>query len=97
MIEKLRELLSSINDESTLEETRRVILDVIDALDDITKDLDEYQALVDKLTQENADKDYEIARLKEENGRRELRASRKTLRTMWMRSLRHPLRKLSRN
>lgn len=68
-MDKLLEILNRINDESSLEELRRAIADALDAASDVGKDISEYQNIVDELTASNGDKDFEIARLKEENGR----------------------------
>ena len=68
-MEKLLEILNGINDETPIEEMRRAVLDVIDSLDGIKKDIEEYQNLVNEQQTKIDDLEFEIARLKEENGR----------------------------
>lgn len=68
-MEKLLEILNGINDETPIEEMRRAVLDVIDSLDGIKKDTEEYQNLVNEQQTKIDDLEFEIARLKEENGR----------------------------
>lgn len=68
-MDKLLEILNRVNDESSLEELRRAVADALDAAADVGKDIGEYQNIIDELTKSNGDKDFEITRLKEENGR----------------------------
>lgn len=68
-MEKLLEIIGSVNEESSTEELRRAIADARDESEKVRDDIAEYQRYIDELTASNADKDGEIARLKEENGR----------------------------
>lgn len=68
-LNQVLELLNSITDETTIEEARRVLLDVAEMCKNVIDDISAMKNLVDELTTSNTDKDYEIARLKEENGR----------------------------
>lgn len=68
-MEKIITILSSVTEESSAEELRRAIADALDEAATVTNDIEEYQRVIDELTQSNADKDFEIARIKEENGR----------------------------
>ena len=63
------ELLNGITEDTAIEEARRVILDVAEMCKNVIDDIKAMKDLTDELTQSNTDKDYEIARLKEENGR----------------------------
>ena len=68
-MDRILELLNGVTDETTIEEARRVILEVGDKLEDIRKDTDGYVALIKDQQGKITDLEYEIARLKEENGR----------------------------
>ena len=68
-MEKLLELLAGVTEETSIEEARRVILDVSDALNGIRKDTEGYKELVNEQQTEIDNLHAEIARLKEENGR----------------------------
>lgn len=65
----LRELLTSLDENATLEEARRVIADALDALTDVEADAQNAIDEITRMTQELADSAAEIARLREENGR----------------------------
>ena len=68
-MDKILELLNSITENTTIEEARRIVLDVVEMCKNIVDDINGYMGVIDELTKSNEDKDYEIARLKEENGR----------------------------
>lgn len=68
-MEKIITILSSVTEESSAEELRRAIADALDEAAAVTDDINEYQRVIDELTESNANKDFDIARLKEENGR----------------------------
>lgn len=68
-MEKIIDLLKAATEESTPEELRRIIADALDETASVVGDINEYQRVIDELTQSNADKDGEIERIKEENGR----------------------------
>lgn len=68
-MDKILELLRSINENTTIEEARRIVLDVVEMCNNIVSDINGYTNLINELTAQNSDKDFEIARLKEENGR----------------------------
>jgi hypothetical protein len=69
ILEKLLELLNGITEDTSIEEARRIILDAIEAANSALDDVKALKDLVDEQNESLADKDYEIARLKEENGR----------------------------
>lgn len=66
---RIIELLNGITEETSIEEARRVILDVVELCNSVADDMRGLKDIVDEQTQSLSDKDYEIARLKEENGR----------------------------
>ena len=68
-MDKIKELLASITEETSVEEARRIILEVSEKLAEIETDVNEYQRLVNEGVDKIAELDAEIARLKEENGR----------------------------
>lgn len=68
-MERIIELLNSITEETSIEEARRVILDVVELCNSVADDMRGLKDIVDEQAQSLTDKDYEIARLKEENGR----------------------------
>lgn len=68
-LNQVLELLNGITEDTAIEEARRVILDVAEMCKNVIDDIKAMKDLTDELTQSNTDKDYEIARLKEENGR----------------------------
>lgn len=68
-MDKIITILSGVNEESSAEELRRAIADALDETAAVTDDIKEYQRVIDELTESNANKDSEIARIKEENGR----------------------------
>lgn len=68
-MEKILELLRSVTDETSIEEARRIILDVVELCDAIVNDINGYVDAIAQLTEERAKQDAEIARLREENGR----------------------------
>ena len=68
-MERIIELLNGITEETSIEEARRVILDVVELCNSVADDMRGLKDIVDEQAQSLTDKDYEIARLKEENGR----------------------------
>lgn len=68
-MERIIELLNTITEETSIEEARRVILDVVELCNSVADDMRGLKDIVDEQAQSLTDKDYEIARLKEENGR----------------------------
>lgn len=68
-MERIIELLNAITEKTSIEEARRVILDVVELCNSVADDMRGLKDIVDEQAQSLADKDYEIARLKEENGR----------------------------
>ena len=68
-MQNLFDLLATVTEETTIEEARRIILEVAGKLEDIRKDTEGYVALVNDQQNKITDLEYEIARLKEENGR----------------------------
>lgn len=68
-MEKILELLRSVTDETSIEEARRIILDVVELCDGIVNDINGYADVIAQFTEERANQDAEIARLREENGR----------------------------
>lgn len=68
-MDKLIELLNGITEDTTVEEMRRAILDVVDALENIRTETAGYVTLVNEQQTTIDDLHAEIARLKEENGR----------------------------
>lgn len=68
-MERIIELLNGITEDTSIEEARRVNLEVIELCKTVADDMRALKDVVDEQTQSLTDKDYEIARLKEENGR----------------------------
>ena len=68
-MEKLLELLAGVTEETSIEEARRIILDVSDALEGIRSETEGFKNLVNEQQTEIDNLHAEIARLKEENGR----------------------------
>ena len=68
-MEKIIEILNGASENTSTEELRRIIADALDETQAVVDDIAQYQRVIDELTQSNADKDFEIARIKEENGR----------------------------
>ena len=68
-MEKLLELLNGITEDTSIEEARRIVLDAIEAANSALDDVKALKDLVDEQNESLVNKDYEIARLKEENGR----------------------------
>lgn len=68
-MERIIELLNGITEETSIEEARRVILDVVELCNSVADDMRGLKDIVDEQAQSLSNKDYEIARLKEENGR----------------------------
>lgn len=68
-MERIIELLNSITEETSIEEARRVILDVVELCNSVADDMRGLKDIVDEQAQSLDNKNYEIARLKEENGR----------------------------
>lgn len=66
---RIIELLNGITEETSIEEARRVILDVVELCNSVADDMRGLKDIVEEQAQSLSDKDYEIARLKEENGR----------------------------
>lgn len=68
-MDRVIELLNSITEDSSIEEARRVILDVIELCNSVADDMKGLRDIIAEQTESLTNKDYEIARLKEENGR----------------------------
>ena len=68
-MDRVIELLNSITEDSSIEEARRVILDVIELCNSVADDMKGLRDIISEQTESLTNKDYEIARLKEENGR----------------------------
>lgn len=68
-MDKIIKILQGATEETSTEELRRIIADALDETQLVVDDIKEYQRVIDNLTQSNKDKDFEIARIKEENGR----------------------------
>lgn len=68
-MEKILELLNGITEETSIEEARRIVLDAVEMCNTVLDDMKALKDLVDEQNTSLTDKDYEIARLKEENGR----------------------------
>lgn len=68
-MEKIIELLNTITEETSIEEARRVVLEVAELCKSVVDDITAMKNLIDELTTKADDREYEIARLKEENGR----------------------------
>lgn len=68
-MDKIIELLNNITEDTSIEEARRVILDVVELCNSVADDMRGLKDIVDEQAQSLSDKDSEIARLKEENGR----------------------------
>lgn len=68
-MDKIIELLNNITEDTSIEEARRIILDVVELCNSVADDMRGLKDIVDEQAQSLSDKDCEIARLKEENGR----------------------------
>ena len=68
-MERIYELLGAISEESTTEELRRVIADVRDLIDEVNSDIEGFKETVAELSGKVEERDAEIDRLKEENGK----------------------------
>lgn len=68
-MERIIELLGTIGEDSTVEEARRVIADVRDLIGEVNSDITGFKETIDELSGKLAERDDEIERLKEENGR----------------------------
>ena len=68
-MDKILELLASITENTTVEEARRIIADVIDEAQKVKDDITGLKQSIDDINAVNADLTDEVARLKEENGR----------------------------
>lgn len=66
---KILELLASITENTTVEEARRIIADVIDEANKVKDDITGLQKSIEDLNAQNADLTAEVTRLQEENGR----------------------------
>lgn len=68
-MERIIELLNGITEETSIEEARRVIIEVAELCNKVSDDIKAMKDLVDEQQTQLTDREYEIARLKEENGR----------------------------
>lgn len=68
-MDKIIELLNNITEDTSIEEARRIILDVVELCKSVADDMQGLKDIIEDQRESLANKDYEIARLKEENGR----------------------------
>lgn len=68
-MEKIVELLNGITEDTSIEEARRIILDVVELCKSVADDMQGLKDIIEEQRESLANNDYEIARLKEENGR----------------------------
>lgn len=68
-MDKIIELLNGITEDTSIEEARRITLDVMELCKSVADDMQGLKDVIEEQQESLADKDYEIARLKEENGR----------------------------
>lgn len=66
---KIIELLNNITEDTSIEEARRITLDVVELCKSVADDMQGLKDIIEEQRESLEDKDYEIARLKEENGR----------------------------
>lgn len=66
---KIIELLNAITEDTSIEEARRIILDVLELCKSVADDIQGLRDIIEEQQESLANNDYEIARLKEENGR----------------------------
>lgn len=65
----IAEIIAGLGEESTAEELRRAIADIGDTAQALNDDIAGFKSEIDRLTADNERMSYEIANLKEENGR----------------------------
>lgn len=68
-MDKIVELLNGITEDTSIEEARRIILDVVELCKSVADDMQGLKDIIEEQRESLTNKDYEIARLKEENGR----------------------------
>lgn len=68
-MERIIELLNGITEETSIEEARRVIIEVAELCNKVFDDIKAMKDLVDEQQTQLTERENEIARLKEENGR----------------------------
>lgn len=68
-MDKIFELLNGITEDTSIEEARRIILDVVELCKSVADDMQGLKDIIEEQRESLTNKNYEIARLKEENGR----------------------------
>lgn len=68
-MDKIVELLNGITEDTSIEEARRIILDVVELCKSAADDMQGLKDIIEEQRESLTNKDCEIARLKEENGR----------------------------
>lgn len=68
-MDKIIELLNNITEDTSIEEARRITLDVVELCKSVADDMQGLKDIIEDQRESLTNKDYEIARLKEENGR----------------------------
>lgn len=68
-MDKIIELLNSITEDTSIEEARRITLDAMELCKSVADDMQGLKDVIEEQQESLTNKDYEIARLKEENGR----------------------------
>lgn len=69
ILNKIIELLNGITEDTSIEEARRIILDVVELCRSVADDMQGLKDIIEEQRESLTNKNYEIARLKEENGR----------------------------
>lgn len=68
-MDKIIELLNGITEDTSIEEARRITLDAMELCKSVADDMQGLKDVIEEQQESLTNKDYEIARLKEENGR----------------------------
>lgn len=68
-MDKIVELLNGITEGTSIEEARRIILDVVELCKSVADDMQGLKDIIEEQRESLTNNNYEIARLKEENGR----------------------------
>lgn len=68
-MDKIIELLNNITEDTSIEEARRITLDAMELCKSVADDMQGLKDVIEEQQESLTNKDYEIARLKEENGR----------------------------
>lgn len=69
ILDKIIELLNGITEDTSIEEARRITLDAMELCKSVADDMQGLKDVIEEQQESLTNKDYEIARLKEENGR----------------------------